>query len=244
LIRKADVIIEVIDARNPEGTRSKDIEKRIKNYGKRFVIAINKCDLISKEESERIKKKLARIGPTVFTSATKKLGTSKLREAIRTTAPKLPAKVAMVGYPNVGKSQLSNALKGKSAARVSPVPGHTRSQQWISVSKNIRLYDTPGVIPRWESEESLVMKFAVDPDKMKFPEKAAADILKYLMRKDEEIVFSRYGVVGSPEEVLVEIAKRRGKLLKGGIPDTITAAKIVIREWNKGILSTAEKDEE
>ncbi|MFH1786976.1 MAG: GTPase [archaeon] len=242
LLRRAEVIVEVLDARNPQGTRAEDIEERARRYGRRLIFAVNKCDLIEKEEAERIKRELEKVAPTVFVSASKKLGTTILRDTIRRVAPQLPAKVALVGYPNVGKSQLSNALKGKSAAKVSPVPGYTKHQQWVRVSKNILLYDTPGVIPRWESEESLAFKFAVDPDLMKRPEKAALDILKYLMEKNEEVVFNRYGVSGDPEEVLIEIARRRGKLLKGGVPDTIAAAKIVIREWTSGKLVKPKED--
>lgn len=240
VMRRADVVIEVLDARNPYGTMCVWVEESVKRAGKVLLFVLNKCDLIPQETSEQLKKDLREIAPTVFTCATKKQGIGKLRDLIRSSAPGLPTKVAMVGYPNVGKSQLCNALKGKSAAKVAPVPGYTKSKQWIKVSRNILLFDTPGVIIRRESETSLALKGAIDADKLKNPEGAAIAILKRVMEGDEEALWQRYGVTGDPEEMLVEIARKRGKLKKGGVPDTVAAAKIVIRDFCKGKIKRQE----
>ena len=59
-----------------------------------------------------------------------------------------PARVAIVGRPNVGKSSLLNALLGEERAIVSDVPGTTRdaidtSLEWAG--REVRLIDTAGV---------------------------------------------------------------------------------------------------
>jgi nuclear GTP-binding protein len=41
----------------------------------------------------------------------------------------------------------------------------------------------------------------------------------------------------SAQEFLSHIARRRGKLLKGGIPDYQDAARIVLQDWNSGNIS-------
>ena len=59
--------------------------------------------------------------------------------------------VAILGYPNVGKSSLINALKGRGAAKTSSVSGFTKHIQKIRTSQII-LLDTPGVIPYKEND--------------------------------------------------------------------------------------------
>ena len=72
-----------------------------------------------KEKAEAYKKILT---PCAFISATEHLGTAKLREKIQIEAKKLgkdKVKVGVLGYPNVGKSSLINAIKGKHSAPTS-----------------------------------------------------------------------------------------------------------------------------
>jgi len=46
LINRADVILEIVEARNPLITRSIKAEKIAMGLGKQFIIIINKCDLV------------------------------------------------------------------------------------------------------------------------------------------------------------------------------------------------------
>lgn len=54
--------------------------------------------------------------------------------------------VGCVGYPNVGKSSLMNALMGKKIVSVSRTPGHTKHFQTIFLTPNVRLCDCPGLV--------------------------------------------------------------------------------------------------
>uniref|UniRef100_A0A336LYH6 Guanine nucleotide-binding protein-like 1 n=1 Tax=Culicoides sonorensis TaxID=179676 RepID=A0A336LYH6_CULSO len=54
--------------------------------------------------------------------------------------------VGCVGFPNVGKSSLLNALMGKKVVSVSRTPGHTKHFQTIFLTKNVRLCDCPGLV--------------------------------------------------------------------------------------------------
>ena len=233
VIGKVDIVLEVLDARFPAETRSEELEEYAKGMGKVVILVLNKCDMVPKVAVERVKKELAAHFPCVFVSSTKKLGTKKLRDLIRREAPHLPTKVGIIGYPNVGKSQLSNALKGKGSAAVAPVPGYTKGVQWLRVSKNILLYDTPGVIGRRETERELVLKGAIEADACKDQVGCAEAILR---RAGRDAVEERYGVSWAGGTLLEKIARRRGKLLKGGVADERAAAVIVIRDWYKGRL--------
>jgi len=240
IIREVDVVLEILDSRDPDGTRNTKIEYWIKNSGKVLVFVLNKCDLVEEKELMAMKRRLSGIAPTVFTSAKNKYGMRKLKTMVYRHAPGIPVKVGIVGYPNVGKSMLANALKGKRSAGVSPVAGYTKGQQWLKVSSRLLLYDSPGVIGR-ESESELAVIGAIDPDMCKDPIGVALKILDKLNFENPGEIDRRYGVEFG-DDVLEGIAKKRGKLLKGGVPDTKAAAVIVIREWNRGKLQRFKKD--
>ena len=63
-----------------------------------------------------------------------------------TTNARPPARRAVVGYPNVGKSSVINTLISKKSCKVAPVPGETKIWQYISLMKRIFLIDCPGVV--------------------------------------------------------------------------------------------------
>ena len=46
MLEAADVIIEVLDARDPEGCRSKDLEQKVISAGKKLILVVNKIDLV------------------------------------------------------------------------------------------------------------------------------------------------------------------------------------------------------
>ncbi|XP_059149227.1 guanine nucleotide-binding protein-like 1 [Physella acuta] len=54
--------------------------------------------------------------------------------------------IGCIGYPNVGKSSVLNALVGKKVVSVSKTPGHTKHLQTIFLSPTVRLCDCPGLV--------------------------------------------------------------------------------------------------
>src|SRR3989338_1654647 len=223
VIKNSDIILEVLDARYIEETRNRKVEERI---GNRILIhVINKCDLADKEEMVRAKHSLKN---SIFVSARKHLGIVMLKRKIKELAlihhidePR----VGVVGYPNVGKSSIINALKGSHSARTSPEAGFTKGYQFIRAG-NFMLIDSPGV---FEDKEDLVFIGAENPGSMKDPDLA---VIK-LMKKHPSF-FSQYGIeVGEPDETIELLALKFNFKRKGGLPDTDAACRKGLIDWNR-----------
>lgn len=236
VIEDSDIIIEVVDSRLIEETRNLEIENKVLDSGKKLLIVVNKSDLVSKKYLDIIKKDYKNI---VFVSAKEKLGTTLLRKAImRLSKAKSKEKivVGVLGYPNTGKSSVINALKGRHSAKASPFAGYTKGKQFVKISEKVLLVDTPGVIPfKEEDEVKHAIISSVNPDKIKDPESVGERIIGFIGDKGLSKVYG--DVIGkNPEETLEKIAVRLGKIKKGGIPDTETGARILIKDWQRGKL--------
>ena len=72
VVEAADVILEVLDARDPLGTRCPQMEEAVKAQpGKRLVLVLNKADLVPRDNLEKWLKYLRNEYPTVvFKSST------------------------------------------------------------------------------------------------------------------------------------------------------------------------------
>lgn len=239
MIEKADIVLEVVDARDPWGTRVPEVEKLADALSKPLIIVINKADLVPRNVAERWAKLLGREKPTVFLSATERLGTRKLWVAIKKVSTKRPVTVAVVGLPNVGKSTIINYLRGRHSAGTSPIPGFTKSPKKVRAATWLRVVDTPGVIPKL-SEEELALRSALRPEALDDPVAAALRLLEMIVRKRPELLLKLYGFAPAGVEkdhlyrFLEELALRRGLLGRGGVPLAEEAARIVVRDWQTG----------
>lgn len=235
VLSQADLILEVLDARFIEESRNPEIEAKIRQQGKQIIYVINKCDLVEVEKlKETIKGMKQHLQPSIFISSTDKFGTTILKKKILELSRGKGVTVAVVGYPNVGKSSVINALAGRKAARTSPQSGFTHGVQRIRVGPKIVLLDTPGVFP-WKEKDDWkhAVMGAVDYAKVKDPE---AIVLK-LIEHYQPAITKFYGVAGSePEEILENVARRLQRLRTGGVPDTEAAARIILKEWQRGTI--------
>ncbi len=244
IVRKADIIIEVVDSRDPWGTRSHRLEKIVNKMGKKLLIVINKADLVPRYVLERWVEILRREYPSIYISASKRLGTRLLWKYIKMLSPKRPVTVAIVGLPNVGKSTILNILKGSHSAGTSPIPGYTKHVMIVRASTWLRVIDTPGVIPR-VSKEELIIKSALRPEALEDPLPAATKLLEIILEKNPGILKKTYGFATSdPYEFIEKYAKKRGLLLRGGRLNIEEAARIIIRDWQSGKLNFYFKPED
>jgi len=230
VLREAEIIIEVLDARMIEETRNFELEDKVKQMGKKILYVLNKCDLVDVKE---LKVSKTRLMPSVFISSKDKLGTTILKKKILEMSKGNSTVVGIVGYPNVGKSSLINALSGKRAAKTSSESGYTKGFQKIRVDPKILLLDTPGVLPRKEKDLAKHSKTgALSYGKIKDAETAALELIED--EKDKIVKFYKIEDEDDPELILEKIALKFNKLSAGGKANIEVAARMLLKDWQVG----------
>ncbi len=237
-VDKSDVVLEVVDARFPSICRSNRLEKYVLDSDStNLIIAINKTDLIPRERLDQWiswfkDQGLAAVG----VSAKERLGTSRIRQTILRASKRKTAVVAVVGFPNTGKSSLINTLRGKSAAGVAPIPGKTRSEQKVRVSNSLFMFDTPGVIPAKLPEKHKILLGIVSITKLQDPEHAALVLYHQGNQLNPGAIAKYYEIEDNEEELLEILAVKFNKYRKGKVPNEREAAMIILKDHVRGRL--------
>ncbi len=240
IVEGSDLVLEVVDARDPLETRNRRVEVLARRFGRPLLIVLNKADLVPFDIASSWKKYLEREWPTIFISAKYRMGTRKLHRWIKILAPRLPARVAVVGYPNVGKSTIINYLKGRHAAGTSPMPGFTRGEMLVAAKSWLYVIDTPGVVPPEEAsaEDLLVVKGAIGPQDLDDPVPPAVSLIKRILSFNPSAFRDAYNIGSTePEEIIEAYGKARGLLLRGGKVNLDAAARGIIKDWIRGKLT-------
>lgn len=135
-----------------------------------------------------------------------------------------------------------NTLISKKSCKVAPVPGETKIWQYVSLFKRVSLIDCPGVVVNTagDTEVDSVLKGVVRSERLDNPEDFVDPILEKVKR---EYVASQYKLPKEGEEtwsdttdLLEMIARRYGRLLKGGEPCIRSAAIMIINDFQRGRL--------
>uniref|UniRef100_A0A8C5UDM9 Nucleolar GTP-binding protein 2 n=1 Tax=Malurus cyaneus samueli TaxID=2593467 RepID=A0A8C5UDM9_9PASS len=242
VIDSSDVVVQVLDARDPMGTRSPHVESYLKKekHWKHLIFVLNKCDLIPTWATKRWVAVLSQEYPTLafHASLTNPFGKGAfiqlLRQFGKLHSDKKQISVGFIGYPNVGKSSVINTLRSKKVCNVAPIAGETKVWQYITLMRRIFLIDCPGVVyPSGDSETDIVLKGVVQVEKIKSPEDHIGAVLE---RAKAEYIRKTYKIDSwtDTEDFLEKLAARTGKLLKGGEPDLQTVSKMVLNDWQRG----------
>ncbi|CAN6452478.1 unnamed protein product [Victoria cruziana] len=242
VVDSSDVVVQVLDARDPQGTRCRHLEKHLKEHckHKHLILLLNKCDLIPAWATKGWLRILSREYPTLafHASINKSFGKgsllSVLRQFSRLKSDKQSISVGFVGYPNVGKSSVINTLRTKNVCKVAPIPGETKVWQYISLTKRIFLIDCPGVVyQNDDSETDIVLKGVVRVTNLHDASEHIGEVLKRVKREHLQRAY-KISDWEDEDDFLVQLSRLSGKLLKGGEPDLMTAAKMVLHDWQRG----------
>lgn len=263
VVDSSDIILEVLDARDPLGCRCYEAERSVVSTSggsKRVVLVLNKVDMVPKEVTDKWLAYLRNDFPTVAFRASTQEGRGKgqarisalaasslntseclgaenllslLKNYCRNKDLKTSIAVGVIGYPNVGKSSLINSLKRSRAVNTGATPGVTRNAQEVHLDKNIRLIDCPGIVFSSNQEDALVLRNCIKIEALYDPISPVETIIK---RVGPEPLMVAYNVPAfhSTAEFLACLCSTRGKFRSGGIFDVEAAARIVLRDWNAG----------
>ncbi|RLV99421.1 hypothetical protein DV515_00009634 [Chloebia gouldiae] len=194
VLEASDVVLEVLDARDPMGCRCPQLEQAVTSSGgnKKLLLVLNKIDLVPKDNIEKWLSYLKKEFPTIaFKSATimkdktmqeqvtkrharvdfaetsQYFGSKcllKLLQGYGKTQDKA-IQVGVVGFPNVGKSSIINSLKGKRACNVGLTRGVTKSMQIVHLDKQTKMLDSPSIIADpSNSALALALRSIIDPE--------------------------------------------------------------------------------
>ncbi len=243
-----DAVAEVVDARIPLSSRNPDLNEIIEN--KPHIILLNKCDMADPVATKQWIEYYKTQGINAIAIDCKSgKGLNTFKDSVKTTlADKLesykekgmvgkPLRVMVVGIPNVGKSSFINKIAGRTRAKAENRPGVTRGNQWFTIDKQLELLDTPGVLwPKFEDKtvgEHLAVTGAVK-DRILDTELLAMRLIEILSADYADLLIARYGALDFEQdsyEVLCQIGKKRGMVIRGGDTDTERAANMLLEEY-------------
>lgn len=245
-VRNSDLVIELIDARAPRASSNPMLEQL--RGGLPCLRLITKADLADPQVTTRWLQALTAAGSRAeaVSSSERGLGARLSREAQKLCPqrgrPGFPVRAMIVGIPNVGKSTLFNTLLGKRKANVEDRPAVTRQQQHATVSNELVIVDTPGVLwPKLENQRGAACLAALGSigEGAFEPILIARFLLEVVRDRYPEALGIRFGMKdlsGNGESLLERVGRVRGCLQRGGLIDETKAAGIVLGELRDGRL--------
>ncbi len=255
-LKLVDAVAEILDARIPVSSRNPDLNKLIQNKPK--VILLNKCDMANQTATKMwidyYKKQGVKAiavdcksgrGLNKFPQSVNEVMSEKINR-LKSKGMKNPMmRIMIVGIPNVGKSSFINRVSRQNRARVEDRPGVTRGNQWFTISNNLEMLDTPGVLwPKFDDKivgEHLAFTGAVK-DQILDIELLAVRLLDFLKQLKPDDFIARFKLdkdeLDSTDsyELLKIIGKKRGMLVSGGEIDTERAAIMLLDEFRAAKL--------
>jgi ribosome biogenesis GTPase A len=236
VVKECDFVLEIVDARMPGYSRNRELESLVRREGKELIVVANKIDLVSAGYLKFVRENN---GDYYFVSGKRNRGISELKKGILIKGKRKglkDVKVGVVGYPNVGKSAVINALAKRGKARVTEKAGTTRGIQWVRAG-GLLVLDSPGVVRVEDDEVKLGILGAKNPEKLRNLDKVVHTIINKIVGIDKKILEKLYGVEidGMDEdEIILEIGKKKGFLLKKGRVDEQRVMMKIIKDWQKG----------
>ncbi len=260
-LKLVDCVVELIDARAPFATSNPMLRDIIDK--KPIVIAINKADLADPKNLAKWEKYYTELGIS-YVKINSKTGQnikallSEVRNASSEVLEKMVSKnrinrrlrLMIVGIPNVGKSTLINRLSGKRSAKTGNKPGVTKGKQWIRLSEDLELLDTPGVLWHDFEDETLAMNLAATgaiKDEVLPLDDVCIYLIKRLVADYPELLVERYDIELLESKTAVDymddISRRRGLIRKGGTPDYERTIRLILDEFRNGVIGRISLEE-
>ena len=260
-LKRIDLVIELCDARLPHSSRNPELGRMI--CGKKRILFLNKADLadsavtktwirVFREQGIEAYLLNARTQNVKETISIINRVTSEIVQKAKERGVRKTVRAMVIGVPNVGKSTLINQLRGTAVTETGDHPGVTKSNQWVRISPYLEIMDTPGMLwPRLDDQNAarkLCYIGSVSDDVVDI-ENLAICLLRDLKQINPAALEERFHILNidaDGADLLDEICKGRGWLLKGGQSDYDRCCKVVLDEYRSGKLGkiTLEKPDD
>ena len=241
-----DAVIEVVDARLPFSSSYDNITRLLGQ--KPRLILLNKSDLAPDKDLKIWIQKLEELNNCEVIKSDAK--NSKdfnivIKKLIQLAEPRIqalmakgllrrPARIMVVGMPNVGKSSIINKLTKSSKTKIGAKAGVTRQQQWVRINPQLELLDTPGIIPMKQENQEVARKLAFVNsigENAYSNEPVAEELLHLLEQKYAEEVKEYY----KTDELTTEkIAISRNWIISQGNPDIERTSAYILKDFREG----------
>jgi nuclear GTP-binding protein len=248
VVESSDVLLEVIDVRDPLGCRLERMEKSISSqWGdkKSIVVVLNKIDLVHPDVVEQWVKwfeedqQMLVIPFSANKDSAQRTGCiPRLFKMLRSLArgeggARKSITVGLIGYPNVGKSSVINSLKRKNVVGVGNTPGFTTGNTEVDLRQDVKIMDCPGVVMPGEDTGDVVLRNAVKVDQLPNPLVA---VERLIQRCDPDQLSAVYevGTFRDAIDFVRQVGVRRGRVRQGGLVDEDETARIILKDWNDG----------
>ncbi|XP_027119546.1 DAR GTPase 3, chloroplastic [Coffea eugenioides] len=247
-LKLMDVVIEVRDARIPMSTGHPQMDAWLGN--RKRILVLNREDMISAADRNAWANYYARQGvKVIFSNGQLGMGTMKLGRLAKELAGGVnmkrrakgllprPVRAGVVGYPNVGKSSLINRLLKRRMCPAAPRPGVTRELKWVRFGKDLKMLDSPGIIPMRISDQSAAIKLAICDDigERSYDAADVAAILVQMLSRRPTVgmtaLHGRYKIEADGSCGRVFVQKLANHLFNG---DTHQAAFRILSDFRKG----------
>jgi ribosome biogenesis GTPase A len=246
-----DVVVELLDARIPYSSKNPDLAELA--IHKHRIIVLNKADLADPSVNEQWQDFFREQNThCILVDTPKGKGLQLVKDTLKDLCEESillakskgrisrPVRAMIVGIPNVGKSSFINKIVGKNTAITGDKPGITRSRQWIRISSEIELLDTPGVLwPKFEEEQvgiHLASTGAIK-DTVFDPLEVCPKLLETLKPRYGSMLRARYKLShlnGDGYDLLTQIGKNRGCVISKGEIDLFRTSNILLDEFRGG----------
>jgi ribosome biogenesis GTPase A len=248
-LKHVDVVMVLLDARIPVSSLNPLLETHVKQ--KHVLYVLTKKDLADKDQTNRFMLHLKKedthvIAINALEEKSKLLIHKSLDTLMASVQEKRIAKglkkkvyrVMIAGIPNVGKSTLINTLSSKKVAKTGNMPGITKHLQWTKMSDTAELLDSPGMLwPKFEDPIvalHLALTGAIKDDILPLYDVCEYGI-QFMLTHYKARLYERYELT-SDEDVIRQIATKRGALLKNNDIDELRVYHIFLQDLRSGKL--------
>ena len=244
-----DAVIEVIDARLPLSSNYDNISGLLN--GKPRFLLVNKSDLVDKNELKPFLDYLKNENKISVISTEAKNNKDIniiVKKAIELSEPRIqalmakgllrrPARIMVVGLPNVGKSSIINKLTRSSKTKIGAKAGVTRQQQWVRINPQLELLDTPGIIPMKQEDQERAKKLAFvnSVSENAYSNEIVAQELLDILNPEQAQQFRDFYKLPQDLELNIDnISLTRNWLLAGGSTDRERTSVYILRDFREG----------